>query len=254
MRTVALLVDLELRTSVPPPAAFRRIGADGTLFAVRDGFHLVLGKSLSLQILLSGVGTTLAKGEIVLISSALVAVAFNSERNADGIGAFHVSAQNLAGFGSQEGFVVVKVDVLEFTCPDTDAVRAFFAWSTGTWFTACFLFGNALLTDALFAFGAIAIIPAFATTAPSFGPFVLPALATGTIDVGVAASRLFDASVIARTDFALVSGFGRTLAVRATFSTEQVDTDFVVFLAVLIVFTVGVFWATTSDNKCRSND
>ncbi len=71
------LVQNGRRATVLRPGCFVGTGCDGPLFTVGNNADASRVNALGKQIVASGSGTTLAKGEIVLTGAALVTMAFD---------------------------------------------------------------------------------------------------------------------------------------------------------------------------------
>jgi len=248
------LLDFEFGPSVSPPATFGGLGAHGAFLAVGDGVHGVLFHALFLQEALRGIGSPLSECQVVLLGATLVAVTFDGEGNADGVGALDVLGEDLAGRGGEGGFVEVEVHTLELAGPDADAIGAFLAGATGTGLAAGLLLGHALLADALLVRRAIAVGPAFAAASAGLGTFVLPALAAGAIHVALAAAGLFDAGVVCRADLAGIAGLGNTVVVASALTAELVHAVFAMFLAMLFVLAIGILGAASYGEKSYGRD
>lgn len=105
--------------SVLLPAGLIMFHAEGPFLAVADGLDAVSRYSGRDQKVLGGLGTAIAKGQVIFRRAALVAVAFQSDFD------LRIRAQELSGCGQgiasvrpDIGFVEIKVGVFDFLCEE----------------------------------------------------------------------------------------------------------------------------------------
>src|SRR5690554_571971 len=110
------LLENQLYATVLRPGAVGSATYSRLLFSVAYGFHLATGSPVHSQETLDSIGTALTKGQVVLLGTAVIGVAFQANLLARVVGQVAgVSNQHVTGFLLDFGSIEIEVEGSDFT-------------------------------------------------------------------------------------------------------------------------------------------